>query len=72
MYVKLHIGTLHSLHTNKRERRQKMDKTTIKIILNQLKDVYDNLTEKYGEDIRKFRYTLAHTIADIRTDEIAA
>ncbi|MEM3563731.1 MAG: hypothetical protein QXR19_10910 [Candidatus Jordarchaeaceae archaeon] len=49
-----------------------MDKTTIKIILNQLKDVYDNLTEKYGEDIRKYRYILAHIIADIRTDEITA
>ncbi len=49
-----------------------MDKTTIKIILNQLKDLYDNLTEKCGEDVRKYRYTLAHTIANIRTDEITA
>ncbi|MFB0563213.1 MAG: hypothetical protein ACETWM_18590 [Candidatus Lokiarchaeia archaeon] len=49
-----------------------MDKVTVKIILDQLKDVYDNLAEKKEEDVRKYRYTLAHTIANIRIDEITA
>jgi hypothetical protein len=49
-----------------------MDKVTVKIILDQLKAVYDNLTEKNEEDVRKYRYTLAHTIANIRIDEITA
>nr|MDO8079899.1 hypothetical protein [Candidatus Freyarchaeota archaeon] len=47
-----------------------MDRTTTKVILNQLKDVYDTLTEDKGEDVRKYRYTLARTIVDIRIDEI--
>ena len=49
-----------------------MDKITTKIILEQLKDVYDSLAEKGEEDVRKYRYTLAHTIANIRIDEITA
>lgn len=46
-----------------------MDKTTTKVILKQLKDVYDTLTEEKREDVRKYRYTLARTIADIRIYE---
>ncbi|WXG40147.1 MAG: hypothetical protein WED07_04875 [Candidatus Freyarchaeum deiterrae] len=48
-----------------------MDRTTTKVILNQLKDVYDTLTEDKEENVRKYRYTLARTIADIRIEEIA-
>ncbi|MGQ9722255.1 MAG: hypothetical protein ACUVXA_13145 [Candidatus Jordarchaeum sp.] len=47
-----------------------MDKATTKVILEQLKYVYDNLSEKKEEDVRKYRYTLAHTIANMRIDEI--
>ncbi len=49
-----------------------MDRTTTKVILNQLKEVYDTLTEDKEECVRKYRYTLARTIADIRIDEIVA
>jgi hypothetical protein len=54
----------------KRKAIGKMDRTTTKVILNQLKDVYDTLTEDKGEIVRKYRYTLARTIADIRIEEI--
>ncbi|MEM3526080.1 MAG: hypothetical protein QXV37_01580 [Candidatus Jordarchaeaceae archaeon] len=47
-----------------------MDKATTRVILKQLKDVYDTLTEDKREDVRKYRYTLAYTIANIRIDEI--
>jgi hypothetical protein len=47
-----------------------MDRITTRVILKQLKDVYDTLTEDKREDVRKYRYTLARTIADIRIDEI--
>lgn len=49
-----------------------MDKATTRVILKQLKEVYDNLTDDKNENVRKYRYTLARTIADIRIDEIVA